>query len=113
MFVYLAGPITSSHGFTGAQNMQVATDIYFDLMFKGINVFCPHLNSAFPKACDVGYERWMEYGFALIDLASIVLMLPRWQESRGAWREHEYALRQGKPVAYSLEELLRILGKTS
>lgn len=89
--------------------MQAATDVFFFLIAEGVNAFCPHLNSAFPKAADIGYERWMAYDFALIDLASHVLMLPRWRGSRGAWREHAYALQRGKPIVYSSAELLKVL----
>lgn len=110
MFVYIAGPITPSNGFTSLQNMDVATAVYFDLMGRGINAFCPHLHSAFPaQANNIGYERWMSYGFALIDISAAVLMLPRWQESLGAWREHRYAQKSGKAIFYNTEDLLRNL----
>lgn len=107
MMVYMAGPITARDGFTVEQNVKASVDIYIRLVRAGVIAFCPHLSAAFPEALDeVDYEVWMAYDFAIIDRATHVLMLPRWETSAGARREHEYARLLGKTIIYNYEELL-------
>lgn len=105
MLVYLAGPITPKDGYTAEDNARVAIHQFFRLIHKGINAFCPHLVSPHPAAWDIDYQRWVAYDFAMLDLCSHVLMLPRWETSGGAVREREHAIHSRKIVVYSETEL--------
>lgn len=103
--IYIAGPITANNEFSIEANVKFATDIYFKLIKAGVDAICPHLGATHPIAFEIGYERWMEYDFVLIDLCSHVFMLPRWETSKGACREHEYAKKTGKIILYQMAEL--------
>jgi hypothetical protein len=104
--IYLAGPITAKDGYTVEQNVASAVAVYFQLVRAGHVPFCPQLGATLPAAFVIDYERWMAYDFAVIDVCDTVLMLPRWQSSPGAVREHEYALLMGKRLVYDVRELL-------
>lgn len=109
MFVYLAGPLTAKHGYTVEQNVSDAAAFYLQFVRAGIPAFCPHLGATLQAAFDQTYETWMAYDFAMIDVVTHVLMLPRWETSEGATREHAYAHEQKKIVAYDPSEILGLL----
>jgi len=105
VFVYLSGPITAKDGYTVEQNVAAAVKVYLDCLRRGIVAFCPHLSAAFPSAFDIAYETWMAMDLAVIERATHVLMLERWETSSGARRELEHALALGRAISYSLDEL--------
>lgn len=106
MLVYLSGPITAADGHSVQENVDAAIAVYLRLMRNGVNAFCPHLSALVPEAFGIGYERWIEYDFAMIDVCSHMLMLDRWESSPGAVRERVYAMMMGKIVVYRVEDLL-------
>jgi hypothetical protein len=95
LFVYLAGPLTARDGWTVEHNVIAALRVYQQLVTAGIPCFCPHLSA---EMTEVEYETWMAHDFAVIDRCTHVLMLPRWESSPGAVREHQYAIAQGKTI---------------
>jgi hypothetical protein len=105
MIVYLSGPGAGRDGFTIQQNALAARTVYFKLIAAGVNCFCPHLSMLCQESFDIDYERWLAYDFAIIDVCTHVLMLPRWETSPGACRELKYAEQLGKIVLYDMEEL--------
>lgn len=110
VFVYISGPMTSKNGYSIEENIAAGVKVYLECMSLGIPAFCPHLSGAFPSAWgNIPWTEWLEYDFAVIDRCSHVLMMPRWGESKGAVEEHAYAMRNSKPIAYSLDELKGML----
>ena len=106
MIVYLAGPMTATDKRTVADNVANALLFYHQLIRAGVCAFCPQLDALAPGAFDIPYERWMEHDFAVIERCDVVLMLPNWETSGGAKREHVYALKQCKRIVYDVKELL-------
>ena len=106
MIVYLAGPMTPKNGYTLEQNIEQAAAVYFQLVRARIPTFCPQIGAALQAAFDTSYETWMAYDFAVIDQCHVVLMLPRWETSEGASREYAYALKCGKRIVFTVEEIL-------
>ena len=110
VFVYISGPMTAKNGFSVEENVAAGVKLYLECMRLGLPAFCPHLSGAFPSAWSgIPWEEWLEYDFAVIDRCTHVLMMPRWGESKGAVEEQRYAVRNAKPIAYSLEELKGML----
>lgn len=106
MMVYIAGPLTPKDGYTLEDNIEQAAAEYFKFVAAGVPAFCPQLGATLQATFSVDYEIWMRYDFAVIDLCTHVLMLPRWEASFGACREHEYATLKGKDIIYSAEALI-------
>lgn len=106
MFIYLAGPITASGDRTIKDNVDSAVAIYLQLMAVGVNSFCPHLSALVPESFDIHYERWMEYDFFIIQKCDAVLMLPHWETSSGAKREHELAQNLRKRIFYDVQDVI-------
>lgn len=104
--IYLAGPMTPKDEYTLEQNIEQAAAIYFQLVRACKPAFCPQIGAMLQVAFDTSYETWMAYDFAFIDQCDIVLMLPRWETSEGARREHQYALATFKRIVYDVKELL-------
>jgi hypothetical protein len=106
LFVYLSGPMTAKDGFLMEENVAAGLRVHLDLLRLGIPNFCPQLSGAFPSAwADVSYDRWIAFDFAVIDRCTHVLTPDRWESSKGAVMEKEYAEVSGKAIVYSIEEL--------
>lgn len=106
LFVYLSGPMTAKNGVTMEENVAAGLRVHLDLLNRGIPNFCPQLSGAFPSAwVDVPYDRWLEFDLRVIDRCTHVLMLPRWELSKGALIEKAYAERLGKPVVFDVASL--------
>lgn len=106
LFVYISGPMTAKNGHTVEENVAAGLRVYLDCLKRGIPAFCPHLVGAFPSAwADVSWETWIAYDLAVIDRCTHVLMMPRWESSKGATAEYEYAKAQGTPIVFDIEQL--------
>ena len=106
VFVYISGPMTAKNGFIVEENIAEGLRVFLDCLRRGIPAFSPHLSGAFPSAWSlVPWEQWLEYDLAVIDRCTHVLMMPRWQESVGAKKEHDYALSIGKPIVHRLHDI--------
>jgi hypothetical protein len=69
---------------------------------KGWAPFTPHKNTAgFQHVKDIPYEFWMEVCLTFVRKSDAILMLPDWQSSPGATKEHELARNLGIPIYYA------------
>lgn len=105
VLVYLSGPITARDGHSVEENVLVALRVYLACVRDGVPAFCPHLSAAFPSAFDVPWDAWIAHDKAILARCTHVLMLPRWETSRGAVLEQQHADALGIPVCYSVVEL--------
>lgn len=103
LIVYVSG-----HYSTGniAENIQKAREAAIAIWEAGYTALCPHLNTAhFEKDCTCEYEDYMEGDIELLDRCDAIFMLDGWEDSNGAQEEHNHALIEGLPVAYTIEQL--------
>ena len=87
--VYLSGPIAGNDGFyfDFADAM-----IYLNLIYK-----CITLNPAMlPHG--LAYEQYMTIDLAMVEVCDVIVMLPGWNNSNGARREHKRALELDKRI---------------
>lgn len=104
ILVYISGPMTAKDGRTIEHNTADGVAVYLDLLRHGIPAFCPHLCGAFPSAWTaLPHAEWLAYDYAIIDRCTHMLMMPRWETSTGARLEHDYAMRRGMPILFSME----------
>jgi hypothetical protein len=102
--VYVSGPLTKGNLY---RNTKRAVELGAQLRSYGFLPFVPHAFSMGEFICPLDYEEAMSLDFRWIDHLDVVLRCPtEWGPSEGADREVAYALKTGKPVFYSLEELL-------
>jgi hypothetical protein len=106
VFVYLAGPITPQDGFTLADNVQQALEVFCHLLRRGIPAFCPHLTAS---EFDLDYETWLAYDLAVLARCTHVMLLPRWASSPGAVQERAFALSRSIPLVESILSLEQVL----
>lgn len=110
VFVYIAGPMTPKDGYIAEENVLEGLRTHIELINLGVPNFCPHLSGGFPSSWTmVSWKKWLEFDIAIIARCTHMLMLPRWESSKGATEEREYALHRGIPVVYSIEELINLL----
>jgi len=114
-FVYIAGKYTgTTHDwrsyFEIEQNINAALAVARELAELGYGFFCPHQHSAHFEviAPNVQPAYWYELDNHFLESCDAVLMLPGWEQSKGATAERNLALEQGIPVFYTVGELLQI-----
>jgi hypothetical protein len=103
--VYLAGPMTLGN-YTA--NVHEGIKVYLHLLSGGLCLpFLPHLSMLAEVVAPIPYEVAMDYDLGIIERCDMVLRLSG--PSPGADREVEHAQLLGKPVYYSLADLIKIL----
>jgi len=107
VIVYIAGPYTAPTAGQVDANIGLARDAAAEVYRHGHIPLCPHaLTARFERDYpDIPGPRYLESDLELLARCDAILMLPRWEESRGAQQERERAMSLGLPVYYSVEEL--------
>jgi len=110
--VYIAGPYMGkthdSYSYHEIErNIGAAREAAAALVREGYGFFCPHLNSAHFEVItpEVEADFWRDMDLCLLKAADAVLMLPRWESSRGAGAERIAGLDALLPIYYSIPEL--------
>lgn len=104
MIVYIASPYTSYANPLDAVSVQI--DTFAILRDLGYQPIAPLLSHYVDVRHPASYDRWMEWCLAMVGVCDVVLRLPG--ASSGADREEATAKALGKPVVYSVDELLRL-----
>ena len=96
---YIAGPYKATSEWAVWMNIQRASEVALKYWKLGCAVICPHRNTAFfGGACE---DRiWLDGDLEIMRRCDVVVMIPEWERSSGARREHEVALALGKEVVY-------------
>lgn len=89
------------------RNTADGVDVFLDLLKRGIPAFSPHLSGAFPSAwAALTHGEWIAYDCAVIDRCTHMLMMPRWDTSKGAIAERDYWLSMSRRgLVHSVQEL--------
>ena len=100
MVLYLAGPYTASHGRSVDSNIQTARLAAIDVWNKGHAAICPHMNTAYMDnwGCNIGWQGFIDGDFEIIKRCDGLIMLPHWEQSKGACAEHKLARQLGLPI---------------
>lgn len=100
MLIYTAGPYSASAGAgTVLDNIGRSAEIAARLWDMGYTVICPHMNTAgFENLTSLSNKEFVDRDLEIVERCSGIVMLPRWQQSRGAVRELEHARKHGLQV---------------
>lgn len=104
MVIYLAGPISNGSqdgSETRRQRVEAARKIAEELWIDGFAVICPHINNDFGDACKLTWKEYLRGDLELISKVDLVVLLPGWQDSKGARKERRFAQKMGiKTITY-------------
>jgi hypothetical protein len=107
MKVYVAGAYTPHDGRdeTRLANIQRAAEAAQRLLKAGHTPFCPHtMTAGWEAICE--YDEFLRLGLEWLVLCDAILLLPGWENSAGARREHEEAIALGLLIVDDIESLL-------
>lgn len=104
--VYVSGPYSGPDRESIKANIAAARAAAVELWDSGYTALCPHTNTIhFEDDCSCGWDDYLAGDCELIARSDVVLMLPGWEQSRGACRERERALALGIPCVERLGEI--------
>ncbi len=99
LVAYVSGPYRGAHASEIVENIRKAREVALQLWKLGYVVICPHSNTAlFDGALGIKDETWLEGGLELRRRSDLVVLLPEWRRSRGAFLERAEALSRSIPV---------------
>ncbi len=101
MIAYLAGPYRAPTRAGISRNIATARRAAIALWQRGYTVICPHLNTAHLDGV-VPDQRFLDGDLEILKRCDLLVLLPKWHDSRGARQERAVALDVGIQV-YELE----------
>jgi hypothetical protein len=99
MIIYVAGKYS---GDTDA-NIDAARLVAIDVWKSGNVAICPHLNTVHFEQVpdlDLTWEDYLQGDFNIISRCDAMIMVPGWEDSRGAVAERVYAQSLAMPIYY-------------
>ena len=97
---YISGALTGDgKRSTLYDNMHRARECAIKYYKLGYAVICPHLNS-YLMFGSISEKEIMGSDLELVRRSDIIVMLPNWEQSKGAKLEHELAVKLHKDIVY-------------
>ena len=106
--IYIAGPFRSTTYYGQVENIRRAEAVALEVWRAGAAALCPHLNTQNFQGA-LHDEVWLEGDLALLHKCDAILMMERWDQSRGAREERFYAMLRRMPILYGIEDCQRWL----
>lgn len=104
--VYVAGKFTAPDRAGVKRNIAHAEAVGLEVAKLGLCPLIPHANTSHPNFEAVQpYTFWIEATLEMLRRCDAIVMVPGWEESRGACGEIAEAHRIGMPVFLTIEEL--------
>lgn len=104
---YIAGKYQAKHLNGVRINVLRAEALAMSYWTKGYGVICPHKNCNLIECPDLTEEQIMEAFFIMIRrCVDVMVMIPGWEDSRGATQEHDLAVKLGIEIIYETEETI-------
>jgi hypothetical protein len=101
MIVYIAGPYAANESGSIDDHIALARDAALKVWEAGHFAMCPHLNTShFEEDSELTNKDYVDRDLWMVARCDAIVMLPGWQESRGATRERDYATVQDIPVYF-------------
>lgn len=95
MLIYVSGKYSGDI----AKNIAEARKVAIRLWEKGHAVLCPHLNTQhFEMDCNAEYDDYVNGDLEMVVRCDAMVMIPGWEDSRGAVIEKIYAESLGIPI---------------
>lgn len=108
--VYVAGAMSANNILEVLNNLHDGIKLGGELLKNGYAPFVPHFDSFFKIQAGIDFsipmQFYYDYTMEWLKVSDIIVVCPNYKNSVGVREEIKMAKELGKPVYYSLEELL-------
>ena len=105
MLIYVSGPYSGEDSKAIKENIKQAANMAGALWSMGHAVICPHTNTGEPylskKNCSADCDMYIEGDLNMISRCDALVMTKKWETSKGAKIEWDYANSLGIPIYYA------------
>ncbi len=99
MLLYIAGKYAGKDEAEKMANIGLAKQAAIELWNDGHAVICPHLNTHdFEYYTNLSNRDFVVLDLLIVEKCDGIVMLPNWQDSRGAMKEYDHAVENGLRV---------------
>jgi hypothetical protein len=89
---YIAGPYRGKNEYEVYQNIERAGQMALKYWKLGYAVICPHKNTAFFTGAEgLPDSTWLDGDLEMLGRCDVIVMLPGWELSQGAYEELKFA----------------------
>ncbi len=112
--LYISGAISASTANGMWNNIQRGRECAIKYWREGFAVICPMTGTAFFDGIfgEDYEENWASFlagDLRIIEVVDVVVMMPKWKDSRGAVAEHDKAMKLNKEIIYEVDpEALKV-----
>jgi len=111
--IYVAGPYSADNVLDVLKNIGRGQRACAELFSLGFAPFCPWHDKSYVIDMpdnDFTVEQFYEYSIAWLKVSDAILMLPGWEDSKGAVAEYDLARQTGIPPFLSIDGLNAVMG---
>jgi hypothetical protein len=105
--VYVAGPYSADNILDVLKNIRTGISAATLLLQNGFAVFCPFVDFQYGLSGSLPMEVYKNNSLEFLNSCDIILMLPGWEQSKGAKEELRIAMFRNMRVFYDVETLLQ------
>ena len=104
--IYVAGPYSAPTEYEVGQNIREAEALALEVWkTKKAAAVCPHMNTAHWGGV-LSHADFIAGDLEIISRCDAILLMPKWESSKGARQEYQFAMDNGIFVFYTLEALI-------
>lgn len=111
--IYIAGPYSANNIITALDNIREGMRAATEVFLAGYYPFCPWHDMNYQLMLRPGetisLQAYYDYSLAWLEVSDAMLVIGDYQKSKGTVNEICFAMADGIPVFYSLDELVKAM----
>jgi len=109
LLVYVAGPYSARWWWQKLWNVWQAWRVARDVWQHGHMAHCTYIETVFLDNV-MSHDEWLTRDLVILTRCDAMIMCPRWRTSKGAVKEHNFAVERNMPIFYNADRSPKVDG---